>query len=85
MEPNELTGTPPANVHEIPPRGQETLESMRRRFNDTAAVVGRRASDAARYAEERMQENPWSSVGAAFGFGVIIGALIALAAYQARR
>lgn len=85
MEPNELTGTPPANVHEIPTRGQETIQAMRTRFNETAAVLGRRATDAARYAEARVHENPWASVGAAFGVGVVIGALISLAAYSARR
>jgi ElaB/YqjD/DUF883 family membrane-anchored ribosome-binding protein len=85
MEPNEITGTPPSNVREIPGRSEDTLQAARARLNETAMVLGRRASDAARYAEETVQSNPWTSVGAAFGVGILLGALIAIAAYSSRR
>jgi pimeloyl-ACP methyl ester carboxylesterase len=34
----------------------------------------------ARYADERVQENPWTAVGIGFGAGVVFGALVTLIA-----
>ena len=38
----------------------------------------------ARYADEQVQQNPWTAVGVGFGVGVLFGALITLAAYSQR-
>jgi ElaB/YqjD/DUF883 family membrane-anchored ribosome-binding protein len=72
-------GKVPSNVQEIPGRG-ETLQAARERLNETLAGVGERARTAAAYADEAVHSNPWTSIGIGFGVGVVIGALIALAA-----
>jgi ElaB/YqjD/DUF883 family membrane-anchored ribosome-binding protein len=42
--------------------------------------VREQAKHAAQYADEAVHSNPWTSVGIGFGVGVLIGALIAIAA-----
>ena len=59
----------PSSVQEMPGRSGETLQAARER-----------AYQAAQYADETVRTNPWASVGVGFGFGVIVGALITLAA-----
>lgn len=54
----------PSNVEEIPVRG-EHLQLARERLNE-----------AAQYADRQVRANPWIALGA----GVVLGALIALAA-----
>ena len=75
---NEL-GKIPSNVQEVPGRG-DTLQAARERFNETLIGVKDQARYAAEYAEEAVRNNPWTSVGIGFGLGVVIGALIAMAA-----
>lgn len=58
----------PSNVQEIPGRG-ETLQ-----------VAREKAKYAAQYADKAVRNNPWTSIGVGFGLGVVVGALIALAA-----
>jgi ElaB/YqjD/DUF883 family membrane-anchored ribosome-binding protein len=72
-------GKVPSNVQEIPGRG-ETLQAARERLNETLAGVTERARHAAEYADEAVHNNPWTSIGVGFGVGIVIGALIALAA-----
>jgi ElaB/YqjD/DUF883 family membrane-anchored ribosome-binding protein len=69
----------PSNVQEIPGRG-EAFEAARERLNETLAGVSERARHAASYTDEAVHNNPWISIGVGFGAGIIIGALIALAA-----
>lgn len=72
-------GKVPSNVQEIPERG-ETFKAARERLNETLAGVTERARYAADYADEAVHNNPWASIGVGLGVGIIIGALIALAA-----
>jgi ElaB/YqjD/DUF883 family membrane-anchored ribosome-binding protein len=72
-------GKVPSNVQEIPGRG-ETLQAARERLNETLAGVTERARYAAEYADETVHNNPWTSIGVGFGVGIVIGALITLAA-----
>jgi ElaB/YqjD/DUF883 family membrane-anchored ribosome-binding protein len=72
-------GKIPSNVQEMPGRG-ETLQQARDKLNETWNGVNEYARDAASYADETVRGNPWTSVGVGFGVGVVIGALIALAA-----
>jgi ElaB/YqjD/DUF883 family membrane-anchored ribosome-binding protein len=69
----------PSNVQEVPGRG-ETFQAARERLNTTLAGVGQQAKHAAQYANETVHNNPWTSIGVGFGLGVVVGALIALAA-----
>jgi ElaB/YqjD/DUF883 family membrane-anchored ribosome-binding protein len=72
-------GKIPSNVQEMPGRG-ETFNQAREKLNETLDGVNEYARDAASYADETVRSNPWTSVGVGFGVGVVIGALIALAA-----
>jgi ElaB/YqjD/DUF883 family membrane-anchored ribosome-binding protein len=72
-------GKVPSNVQEIQGRG-ETLQAARERLNETLAGVSERARHAMEYADETVHNNPWTSIGVGFGVGIVIGALITLAA-----
>jgi ElaB/YqjD/DUF883 family membrane-anchored ribosome-binding protein len=76
-------GTAPSNVQEIPGRG-EVFQAARERLNETLAGVSERAKHAAEYADQTVHNNPWTSIGVGFGAGILIGALIALAASSRR-
>ena len=73
----------PSNVQEVPGRG-ESFQAARERLNQTLSGVSERgmnaARDAAHYADRTVHSNPWTSVGVGFGLGVVVGALIAIAA-----
>ena len=75
MEPMQ-TNKVPSNVQEIPGRG-ETFQVARERLATAA-------HEAAHYADQRVRGHPWTSVGVGFGAGVVIGALIVLAAVRQR-
>ena len=72
-------GKIPSNVQEVPVRG-DRLQAARERLNETWNGVNDQARYAAEYADEAVRNNPWTSVGIGFGLGVVIGALIAIAA-----
>lgn len=78
MEQQEL-GKVPSNVEEVPGR-TEAWHGAREKFNETLTGVSEQAKYAAEYADETVRNNPWTSVGIGFGVGVVIGALITLAA-----
>ena len=63
----------PSNVEEIPGQG-ETFHAARERLNQ-----------AAHYADQQVRANPWIALGAGFGAGLILGALVAFAAIPRRR
>ena len=73
-----------SSVPEVPARG-DTFQAARERLNERLAGVGEQARDAAQYADEAVHNNPWTSVGVGFGVGVLIGALIAMAASRGSR
>jgi ElaB/YqjD/DUF883 family membrane-anchored ribosome-binding protein len=75
MEQTEV-GKIPSSVQEVPSRFQATRE----RVNETLSGVGEQARHVANYADEAVHNNPWTSIGVGFGLGVVIGALIAIAA-----
>lgn len=69
----------PSNVQEVPGRA-ETFHAARERLNQTLSGVGERAKHALQYADQTVHNNPWSSIGLGFGLGIVLGALITLAA-----
>ena len=73
----------PSNVEEVQAR-EDTFQAARERLNQTLSGVGERARTAAQYADQTVHNNPWSSIGVGFGLGVVVGALIALAASSRR-
>ena len=68
------------NVRDLQSRASDTLDQVGRRWNDTMQTVQTRARDMARQAESAMQQNPWAALGIGFGAGVVMGALLMLAA-----
>lgn len=69
----------PSNVQEVPGRG-ETFRAAREKLNQTLSGVSEQAKYAAQCADEAVHNNPWTSIGVGFGIGVVVGALIAIAA-----
>jgi ElaB/YqjD/DUF883 family membrane-anchored ribosome-binding protein len=69
----------PSSVQEVPGRG-ETFRQARDKLNQTWSGVSEQAKHAAQYADEAVHNNPWTSIGVGFGVGVVVGALIAIAA-----
>jgi len=75
MEPAQADRT----LNKIPSRVEEVATDARTRLNETMTQVGDRAKEYMRYADRRVQSNPWTAVGVGFGAGVLFGALIAMA------
>ena len=59
---------------------EDRLQSARRQLNDVLEDLGDRAREYGRYADETVQQNPWTAVGVGFGVGIVMGALLMLAA-----
>jgi ElaB/YqjD/DUF883 family membrane-anchored ribosome-binding protein len=69
----------PSNVEEMPST-EETLRTVREAMDEYVATATEKARAAAVYADRRVHDYPWTAVGVGFGFGVLVGALIVLAA-----
>jgi ElaB/YqjD/DUF883 family membrane-anchored ribosome-binding protein len=76
-------GKIPSSVEEIPARG-DAYQTALEKVNETLAGVSEQARYAARYAQETVNTHPWASVGVGFGVGMLIGALVMLAAGSRR-
>lgn len=84
MEPMQ-TEKIPSNVQEMPGQQEEALQNARERLNETLASVKQRAGEAYEYTDQVVRANPWSSIGVGFGVGILVGALVTLAASSSRR
>ncbi len=84
MEPMQ-TEKIPSNVQEMPGQQEETFQNARERLNETFATVKQRAGEACEYTDQVVRANPWSSIGVGFGVGILVGALVTLAASASRR
>ena len=84
MEPMQ-TEKIPSNVQEMPGQQDETFQNARERLNETFATVKQRAGEACEYTDQVVRANPWSSIGVGFGVGILVGALVTLAASASRR
>ena len=84
MEPMQ-TENIPSNVQEMPGQQEETFQNARERLNETLAAVKQRAGEACEYTDQVVRANPWSSIGVGFGVGILVGALVTLAASASRR
>lgn len=65
-------GKIPSRVEEIPEQG-DAYHAALERLNETLAGV-----------KEQVNSHPWASVGVGFGVGVLVGALVTLAASSRR-
>ena len=77
----------PASTPEEVPSSQAdaALRSVRQTVDQAIANVSDRTREVVRYADRRVQANPWTAVGVSFGIGVIFGVLVALAAGSQQR
>lgn len=69
----------PSNVQEMPGRG-ETMQTAKDKLNQTWSTVNEQARYAAQYTDQAVRNSPWISLGVGFGVGVVVGALVAIAA-----
>lgn len=83
MEPTQAERIP-SNVQEMP-GNEEHIQHARQRLNETLASVKQRAGEACEYTDQVVRAHPWSSIGVGFGVGVLVGALVTLAASSSRR
>ena len=82
MEPMQ-TERIPANVQEMPAQ-EETFQNTRQRLSETFSTVKQRAGEACEYTDQVVRANPWTSIGVGFGVGILVGALVTLAAASSR-
>jgi ElaB/YqjD/DUF883 family membrane-anchored ribosome-binding protein len=66
-------------MRDIPSRAEDMADEARTRLDDTMAAISEKARYAARYADRRVQANPWTAVGIGFAAGMVFGAMLAMA------
>jgi ElaB/YqjD/DUF883 family membrane-anchored ribosome-binding protein len=82
MTPNQQTqfGSTTNDMRQYQEQAEETLDSAKRQLNDVLDGITERAREYGRVADETVQQNPWAAVGIGFGVGVVMGALLMMAA-----
>lgn len=63
---------------EMQERRGEDRRAIIRRLDEARMAVAERTREAARYANQTVYGNPWTSVGVSFATGVVFGLLIGL-------
>jgi ElaB/YqjD/DUF883 family membrane-anchored ribosome-binding protein len=82
MTPNQQPqfGSTTNDMRDYQEQTEQTLESAKQQLNDVLEGLTERAREYGRLADETVQQNPWASVGFGFGVGVVMGALLMMAA-----
>jgi len=81
MTPNQPQYGAPNDIRDFQEESPEdTLQSAKRQLNEVMDTVTERAREYSRYADETVQQNPWAAVGIGFGAGLVMGALLMIAA-----
>lgn len=75
----EFSSTPTGMPGDSPTRShQDERRAVIRRIEDAKVAVTEKTREAARYANRTVYGNPWTSVGVAFGTGMLLGLLAGL-------
>ena len=81
MTPNQPQYSGTNDIRDFPQEtAEETIETAKRQVNDVLDGITERAREYGRHADETVQQNPWTAVGVGFGVGIVMGALLMLAA-----
>jgi ElaB/YqjD/DUF883 family membrane-anchored ribosome-binding protein len=80
MTPNQPQYGGPNDIRDFQKETEDTLKAAKTQMNEVLDTITDRAREYGRYADETVQQNPWASVGVSFGVGVVMGALLMLAA-----
>jgi ElaB/YqjD/DUF883 family membrane-anchored ribosome-binding protein len=77
----------PASTPEEVPASQAdaAMRSVRQSVDQAIASASDRTREMVRYADRRVQANPWTAVGLSFGMGMIFGVLVTMAAHSQPR
>ena len=68
------------DIRDFRGESEEAMQAAKRQLADVIDTVSDRAREYGRYADEQVQQNPWTAVGIGFGVGVVMGALLMIAA-----
>ena len=68
------------DIRDFRGESEDAMQAAKRQLNDVIDTVSERAREYSRYADEQVQQNPWTAVGVGFGVGIVMGALLMLAA-----
>ena len=68
------------DIRDFRGESEDAMAAAKRQLADVMDTVGERAREYGRYADEQVQQNPWTAVGVGFGVGVVMGALLMIAA-----
>jgi ElaB/YqjD/DUF883 family membrane-anchored ribosome-binding protein len=68
------------DIRDFRGESEDAMLAAKRQLNDVIDTVSERAREYGRYADEQVQQNPWTAVGVGFGVGIVMGALLMLAA-----
>lgn len=80
MTPNQPGYEATNDIRDFQEQSEDAIQAARRQLSDMLDTVSERAREYGRYADEQVQQNPWTAVGVGFGVGVVMGALLMLAA-----
>jgi len=86
MTPNPMQGealnNPNVNndIRGFQENAEEALQSAKQQLSEVLDGVAERARKYGRYADEQVQQNPWTAVGIGFGVGLMMGVLLTLVA-----
>ncbi|MGQ0546407.1 MAG: DUF883 family protein [Betaproteobacteria bacterium] len=74
----EYSSTATGMPDELQERREQERRAIIRRLDEARQAVAERTREAARYANQTVYGNPWTSVGVSFATGVVFGLLIGL-------
>jgi ElaB/YqjD/DUF883 family membrane-anchored ribosome-binding protein len=81
MTPNPTQYGGPNDIRDFQEQeAEDAIQSAKRQLTDVLDTISERAKEYGRYADETVQQNPWTAVGVGFGVGIVMGALLMLAA-----
>jgi ElaB/YqjD/DUF883 family membrane-anchored ribosome-binding protein len=79
MTPSQPQFSSPNDIRDMQENAEDTLQSAKQQLNEMLDGITERAREYGRYADEQVQQNPWTAVGVGFGVGIVMGALLMLA------